>query len=103
MNPMNANLLLVTVQEILLFIEQHTQSEQIKIEIQLKRRQLEIGIYNAYALVPPTKLPPLASDPTVREMLEIDKREKRFNTFGGYFLYTEDLEGQSCQMYIPLR
>ncbi len=103
MNPMNANLLLVTVQEILLFMQQHTESEQIKIAIQLKKRQLEIGIYNAYALVPPTKLPPLASDPTVREMLEIDKRAKRFNAFGGSFLYAEDLEGQSCQMYISLR
>jgi signal transduction histidine kinase len=103
MHPLNANLLLVTVQEILLFMEQHTESEQIKIEIQLKNRQLEIGIYNAYALVPPTKLPPLPSDPTIREMLEIDKRTKRFNAFGGDFLYAEDLEGQSCQMYIPLR
>jgi signal transduction histidine kinase len=103
MNPMNANLLLVTVQEILLSMEQHTESEQIKIEIQLKKRQLEIGIYNAFALVPPTKLPPLPGDPTLQEMLEIDNRTKRFKVFGGYFLYAEDLEGQSCRMCIPIR
>lgn len=103
MNPMNANLILVTVQEILLSMEQHTESEQIKIEIKRKKRRLEICIYNAYALVPPTRLPPLPSDPTMLEILEIDERSKRFDAFGGYFLYAENLEGQSCQMYISLR
>jgi hypothetical protein len=101
--PQYAALLLHTFQELLLNMVKHTESAQIQVQIQLTNNQLDIRIQNAFALVPPTKLPPLPTDPSIREIFGIQKRSKEFQALGGDLQFSEDLEGQICQMNIPLR
>lgn len=101
--PPYANQVLLTFQELLLNMVKYTESAQIQIQIQLSKHQLDIRIQNAFALVPPTKLPPLPDDPTNREIFRITTIMKHFELLGGNFEYLEDLEGQICQMNIPLK
>jgi len=95
--------LLHTFQELLLNMVKHTESAQILIQIQLTNNQLDIRVQNEFALVPPTKLPPLPTDPGIREIFGIQKRSKEFLALGGDLKFFEDLEVQICQMNIPLR
>ena len=101
--PPYANQVLLTFQELLLNMVKYTESAQIQVQIQLTNNQLDIRIQNAFALVPPTKLPPLPTDPSIREVFGIQKRSKEFQALGGNLAFFEDLEGQICQMNIPLR
>jgi hypothetical protein len=101
--PQYAALMLHTFQELLLNMVKHTESAQILIQIQLTNNQLDIRVENEFALVAPTKLPPLPTDPAIREIFGIQKRSKEFQALGGDLQFFEDLDGQICQMNIPLR
>ena len=101
--PPYANQVLLTFQELLLNMVKHTESAQILIQIQLANNQLDIRVQNEFVLVPPTKLPPLPSDPGIQEIFGIQKRSGEFLALGGDLHFSENLDGQICQMNIPLR
>ena len=100
-DPQHANHLLMAFQEILINMIKHTEPERIHSQISLQSNCLHLQIQNTFALVYPTKLPPLPGEPTSRESYGLNNLTKRIQALGGSFQFTENLDGQNFQLSIP--
>lgn len=95
----NANHILMTCQELLINMLKHTQPKRIETQIDLKENTLEIQIQNHFQIVYPTRLPSL--EPS-NETYGLKNIAQRLKAIAGTIQFEENLEGQHCQLNIPL-
>lgn len=98
-NSQNANHILMTCQELLINMLKHTQPKRIETQIDLKENTLEIQIQNHFQIVYPTRLPSL--EPS-NETYGLKNIAQRLKAIAGTIQFEENLEGQHCQLNIPL-
>ena len=94
-----ANHILMTCQELLINMLKHTQPKRIETQIDLKENTLEIQIQNHFQIVYPTRLPSL--EPS-NETYGLKNIAQRLKAIAGTIQFEENLEGQHCQLNIPL-